>query len=289
MTSTLLNLSGKIDHLTISVLRRVQQVARIERIPFFIVGATARDILLEAAHEIAHKRATIDIDLAVFLQDWDQFDRIKNALIENAEFEPAREIHRLIFQGRLPVDIVPYGSIAGSNKQIKWPPDQSIRMSVVGFEECYQNSIPIQLADSPELVARVVSLAGLAILKLISWDDSTERRRKDASDLCCIIQNYLDAGNLERLFVDAPDIVETDDYEHEHASARLLGRDMANIAYRETKAALTKILEEESIRASGHRIAMDALQNDGLNALTYERMVAYFDLLLKGLTEENSP
>ncbi len=43
MTSTSLNLSGKIDFLTVSVLRQIQQSALEKRVPFFIVGATARN------------------------------------------------------------------------------------------------------------------------------------------------------------------------------------------------------------------------------------------------------
>jgi len=35
--------------------------------PFVIVGATARDILLEVQHGIGSKRATLDIDIAVLL------------------------------------------------------------------------------------------------------------------------------------------------------------------------------------------------------------------------------
>jgi predicted nucleotidyltransferase len=74
----------------------------------------------------------------------------------------------------------------------------------------------------PKLSVSVVSLAGLAILKLVSWDDNSARRQKDASDLVFIVRNYLDAGNLERLLEEAPDIVDSSDYDYEAGSARLL-------------------------------------------------------------------
>jgi predicted nucleotidyltransferase len=286
MTNTLLDLSGKIDPLTVSVLSLIHQVASKERIPFFIVGATARDILLETVHGISPKRATIDIDIAVFLENWAQFDRVKEALIQSHDFTPGREIQRFLYQGEFPVDLVPFGGIAEGNNHIEWPPDRNSRMSVAGFEECYRNSIPIKLADNPELVVQVVSLAGLAILKLVSWNDSVERRRKDAPDLFFIIENYIDAGNLDRFFEEAPDLVEADEYNYELTSPRLLGRDISKIASPSTLSLLIEILERESLREQGHRIAMDVLQSDGYKWLEYERVVAYFDTLLKGLTEE---
>ena len=158
-------------------------------------------------------------------------------------------------------------------------------MSVAGFEECYRHSIAVRLAKEPDLVVQVVSLAGLAILKLISWDDNPDRRRKDAPDLFFIIRNYLDAGNLDRLFSEAADIIEADDYDYELGSAQFLGRDMSRIASSSTRETLIKILERESLRDQGHRVAMDVLQSDRFALVDYDRAVALFDYLLKGLIE----
>ena len=285
MTINSLDLSGKIDPLTVSVLSRIQQIAAKERVPVFVVGATARDILFESAYEIAPKRATVDIDVAVFLENWTQFDCIKEALVQSYDFKPARETQRLIFQGRLPVDFIPFGGVAESSDHISWPPDRTFKMSVAGFEECYQHAIPVKLSDNPDLVIQVVSLPGLALLKLISWDDNPERRRRDAPDLFFIIKNYLDAGNLDRLFDEAPDIVAAKEYDYELASAILLGRDISKIASTSTKKTLLEILERESQREEGHRIAMDVLQSNGYRWLDYERVVAYLDSLLKGLSD----
>lgn len=152
MTIISLDLSGKIDPLTVSILSHIQQVASEESIPMFVVGATARDILLEVAHGIAPKRATVDIDIAALLENWLQFDRFKEALIQSADFESGRETQRLIFKSRLPVDLVPFGGIAETDDYIEWPPDRNFRMSVVGFEECYRHSNLIQLTKSPDMV-----------------------------------------------------------------------------------------------------------------------------------------
>jgi predicted nucleotidyltransferase len=166
--------------------------------------------------------------------------------------------------------------------------DGSIKMSVTGFRECFQHAVQVKISDKPKLFVNVVSLTGLAILKLISWDENVVRRQKDASDLVFIIRNYLDAGNLERLFEEAPDIVDSSDYDYEAGSARLLGRDISKIAYTSTINKLIEILKLQSQRQRGHGIAMDVLQGDRLAEESYERVSAYFDALLKGLTDHNN-
>jgi len=62
------------------------------KIPFFIVGATARDILLEVHHGIGSKRATLDIDIAVLIENWEQFYHLKDELIGIKHFTPTRDI-----------------------------------------------------------------------------------------------------------------------------------------------------------------------------------------------------
>lgn len=71
-------------------------------------------------------------------------------------------------------------------------------MSVMGFNECYRHTETVLVRQEPDLTVKVVSLAGLAILKLVSWDDNLERRGKDAHDLFIIMKNYIDAVGLAR-------------------------------------------------------------------------------------------
>jgi predicted nucleotidyltransferase len=161
-------------------------------------------------------------------------------------------------------------------------------MSVTGFRECFQHAVQVKISDKPKLTINVVNLAGLAILKLISWDENSVRRQKDASDLIFIIKNYLDAGNLERFFEEAPDIVDSGDYDYEAGSARLLGRDISKIAYPSTTDKLIEILKRESQGKRGHRIAMDVLQSSRFTEESYEEVSALFDALLKGMTDDKS-
>ncbi len=65
MTSTSFNLSGKLESSLVEVLGVVNQVAITLGIHFFVVGAMARDIVLEYCHAIPPPRGTRDLDIGV--------------------------------------------------------------------------------------------------------------------------------------------------------------------------------------------------------------------------------
>jgi predicted nucleotidyltransferase len=286
MKSTSPDLSGKISEKFVLILIEIERIAAKLDFPFFVVGATARDIILEHQFDIKPVRATIDIDIGVIVAEWDQFKLLQDELVKSNRFSPSKQKQRLIYDNDFLVDIIPFGTIANENDSISWPPDHEIHMSVAGFQECYQHAISVKLSSNPELFVKVVSLAGLALLKLISWDDNPERRGKDASDLFLIIRHYLDAGNLDRLFDEGIDIIEEDSYDYDLASARFLGRDVGNISSPSTKTKLLEILAREANSKQGHKIAMDVMQSDSYRNQHYERVVEYFNELLKGLAEQ---
>jgi predicted nucleotidyltransferase len=286
MKNILIDLSGNISETLVSILREIEEVSTSLDIPFFVVGATARDIILENQFDINTRRATLDIDIGVFLSGWDQFETLKDKLIRSTKFVPSQQKQRLIYNENFPLDIIPFGVIEDEDGSITWPPDHEIRMSIVGFHECFQHALSVKLSSHPELIVKMVSLAGLALLKLVSWDDNPERRSKDAPDLFLIMQHYLDAGNLDRLFDKGSDIIKEDNYDYELASARFLGRDIVNISSPATKAKLIEILEREAKSNQGHKIALNVLQSDFYRSESYERAVEYFNSLLKGLVEQ---
>ena len=97
-------------------------------------------------------------------------------------------------------------------------------MSVLGFEEAFKSSIDALLPSGRRVA--VVSLPMLAVLKALAWSERrTLEPRKDASDLLLILQNYLDAGNSERLYSEAGQLLESPDFDYERAGAWLAGKD----------------------------------------------------------------
>ncbi len=278
------NLTGKIDEKTVTLLSEIDVIARDLKLAFFIVGATGRDILLQHAHGIHTTRATLDVDIGVFVSDWEQFRTLKEALAHTGKFSSTRQTQRLRFDNELLLDIIPFGGVAEENDSISWPPEHDMEMSIVGFQECYQHAVSVLVRTEPDLVVKVASLAGLAILKLVSWDDNIERRGKDAADLIFIIKNYIAAGNTDRFFEEA-DILKEEASDYDRSSARFLGREIARMASQATKAKLTGILEREAASPQGHKIAMDVLRQDAFQKEPYEQAVGYFNALLRGLLD----
>ena len=284
MTDISHNLTGNIDNTSIAVLSVIDKFSRDLKFDFFIVGAMARDILLQHAHGLSTMRATSDIDIGVFVSGWDQFLALKKALVGTGNFKPTGQMHRLFHESERPLDIVPFGGVADDKESISWPPGHDIEMSVMGFNECYQNAETMLIRQNPDLIVKVVSLAGLAILKLVSWDDNTERRGKDAHDLFIIMRHYIEAGNLDRFF-EEENIFKEEESDYDLSSAHFLGLEMAKLVGRATNAKLCDILEREAVSTRGHQLAMDVLRQSAFQNESYERIIVYFDALRRGLVD----
>lgn len=58
MTSTLLNIAGKIDPQTVAAIKAVSSAINELDIPYVVVGATARDLVLHYGHGARIKKDT---------------------------------------------------------------------------------------------------------------------------------------------------------------------------------------------------------------------------------------
>lgn len=215
-------------------------------LPYYLVGATARDLLLEHAHGINPGRDTRDLDLAIMLADWKAFEQARLALIDSGHFAPLNDVlHKLRFNGIYEVDLIPFGAIEQADRTIAWPPDGEVVMEVFGFREVYEDTLLVKLPGEESL--RVVSLAALVVLKLVAWEDRRWRRPgADAQDIAVILRRYLDAGNQERLYTDAEHLLDDPDFDFEAAGAWLLGHDMAQLLPVAARPRINELLERES-------------------------------------------
>jgi predicted nucleotidyltransferase len=284
MTEILCDLSGKIDQERIEALSLVKNAADSLNISFFIIGATARDIILEHCYSIRSPKITLDIDLGVEVAHWQDFNRLKVSLLSTGKFFASRERHRFQF-GSLFIDIIPFGPIGEEKERISWPPEQEILMSLGGFREAFENSITIRLRTSPELKIKVASLAGLAIMKIISWKEKFPERRKDAEDLLFIMQNYEGAGNLERLYDQEQDLLKEENFDIQAACIRMLGRDMAKIAEVNTLIAIRMIFGEETAEDSRYRLVIDMVRNTFDSNDRFEKVLSQVRKLKQGFNE----
>lgn len=285
MKKKLLDLSGKIEPLFIEILRLISQKADELAIPFFVVGATARDIILKQGYDISTIRATRDIDIGAQVSGWDSYDKLKTALLSTDAFTPAREPHRLLFKSVTRVDIVPFGAIAKPDQSISWPPDNETAMSTLGFDEAYSYSQTVRLCGEPVLDVQFATPYGLALMKLISWDDSYPSRSRDAQDLALLLTTYTEAGNADRIFDEASGLLEQEDFDYVRVGARLLGRDMAAMMSPKTMQMVTEIMNRETGNQKRYRLVEDMIKGGPSSKDVFEDYLRLLEEMKLGISE----
>ena len=262
----------------------VKKEADALSIPFFIVGASARDMILKHCYGIEPKRMTTDIDIGVEVSSWEQFNQLIKSLLASGKFSPTRDRQRFIFDTLL-IDVVPFGTLADEHGRISWPPEHEIFMSIVGFKEAYECAIILRLSSNPELDIKVPSLPGLALMKIISWKDRYPERKKDAEDLLLIMLEYEQAGNFDRLYNEEQELLEEEDFDTRLAGIRLLGRDMAMMADNDTARMVKDILDAEAGKQSQYRLTTDMTMGTHMFDGNFEAINLQIEKLRKGFVD----
>ena len=218
-----------VDRVIVEVLTAIDRAARDLGISYFVAGAMARDLVLHHVFAFDTMRATNDIDIAVHVSDWDQFDSLKQRLIDSQGFSvDLRAAQRLHYLSAFPVDLVPFGGVVESNGHISWPPDRAIEMNVIGYDDALDTSLRIEVTK--DLLVPVASLAGLALLKVFAWLDRGHMNPKDAQDLALLLRRYAETIDPDDLHGNEAKILEAVDYDYERAGARILGQDTRQLA-----------------------------------------------------------
>jgi predicted nucleotidyltransferase len=289
MSNISFDLSGKIDQQAVKALSIVKSAADSLRIPFFVVGASARDFILEHCYGIKPRRMTKDIDLGVEIADWEQFNQLKASLIATNKFSSDENEPQRFHCESVIVDIVPFGAITDENKRISWPPEHEIFMSMFGFKEAYEYSITVKLSSDPEINIKLATLPGLAVMKIISWKEKYPERKRDAEDLLLIMQKYEDAGNSERLYREEQGLLQEEHFDTRLASIRLLGRDMAKIADPDTFRTVKTILDSETGEQPQYRLVTDMIRSALMFDENFEQILLQLEKLREGFKEIITP
>lgn len=275
--------------MAIDILRVVKQVIEVRGLNSIVVGATARDILLTHVHGLPATRATRDIDFALAVADWRQFDEIRADLGHQEGFRLDQNIpHRIYYQPDqrqpYPLDLVPFGGVANPDQIVSWPPDMKVLMNVAGYAEVADAAESVEISD--ELVVKVASLPGLALLKLFAWQDREPGNTKDAEDLLTLMSRYTEAGNRDRIFDELEDdLLDELGYDVDDAGTLLLGKDIVKLASREALAQSIALLSDMGRfhRLSIHMARTRANVDDGI-----ELAVRSLNLLKRGLNTSSA-
>lgn len=256
-------------------------------LPFYIIGATARDIVMRQLMDIASARRTQDLDIAVAINEWQRFDEISAAL-QQAGITKSPRIFQRFYYNDYELDIVPFGDVAKEDDTIYWPPEEEIAMSVKGFDTILADAITASIDG--EITIKLASLHGLWLLKLNAWIERHLTTDKDAADLSFIIENYFTA-NLDRgTHMEVYDLPHFSPY---LAGAVWLAYDVASLLTKEQLAYYRHCILSEISKEEESALINQILDNN--NGLKYEEVfytwkeiASVFDAqLINESTDEN--
>ena len=236
-------------------------------IPLYVVGATARDIMMKLLDEDEVRRRTNDLDVAIALKDWSDYDMVQNKL-ESNHFIKEKDKQKFYYKGvdgknDFEVDVVPFGGVA-QDEQICWPPEGNPVMSVKCFEDVMACSLTVSIDNN--ITFQIAPLCGQFLIKLDTWIDRHAKTNKDAVDMYYFLTKYFTTMVMNG--ATPPDEInlsdDKEDIELDILSARWLALDIA------------KLLSDEHLKYY-ITIIHDELSKEEDSALFYQFMNNFSD------------
>lgn len=196
-------------------------------VDFYLIGALARQVWYEKG-ELSF-RTTKDVDYAVLVSSHDEYQRIRNYLINQENFTPYRgNAFVLIAPDGTQVDILPFGEIEDDGSvTVSGQGMASIR--VEGLTEVYNDGTEIVNFESGHSF-KVATLPAIALLKFIAYDDRPDQRQKDVTDITNLVTHFFTLHD-EMIYEYHNDLFdETKVSTFESIGPIVLGREMRKIA-----------------------------------------------------------
>ena len=250
-------------------------------IRFYIIGATARDIVMQI-HNEKSGRATYDLDIAIAISDWNEYKKVEDGILNIEGFKKdIDQKQRFIYLNDFQLDIIPFGNVMKEDDKIFWPPEEDIAMSILGFSEVNKHTFPVKIDDEIEI--QVASLAGVFILKTIAWTERHLQGNKDADDMAFIIANYLTIYEKRAIEEHYDFIYAIDDFDTFTAGSKLLGLDIASLLSDNNSALekITNIIKSELKKEEESQLINQIIETH--RNLTYESIYDCLENLLKGI------
>ncbi len=250
------------NSLLVELLRKLSASFADMQQDFFVIGATARDIIMRQLADVTPMRRTRDLDIAIAIPDWNSFEQIAEKLKTDGFDKDTHMLQRFHY-GDYEVDIVPYGKIAKEDDYIYWPPEETIAMSVRGFDEVLSDAIAVSIDG--EFTVKIASLHGLFLLKFNAWLDRHISSTKDAEDMSFIIENYFIANLDRNIHEEVYDWPEFDDYK---VGGYWLAHDLSDLLTVDQKLYYKERIEEELAKEDASPLINQILEHS--NGLSYD-------------------
>ena len=249
---------------------------------FYVIGATARDIIMQQLLNTESKRRTRDLDIAIAIPDWNTFEQVKQSLIADG-FEKSRDMQQRFYYGEYELDIVPYGVVAKADDNIYWPPEEVVAMSVKGFDEVLSEAITVSIDN--EFKIKIASLHGLFLLKFNAWLDRNAKTSKDAEDMSFILSNYFMA-NLDREI--HPEVYDWENFDEYIVGGYWLAHDLVTLLDAKQLNYYKEVIEGELTKEEESRLINQMIENSyGLKYETVrDTLQAMSDVFQKAVEDE---
>ncbi|MFM9949323.1 MAG: hypothetical protein ACKV1O_15405 [Saprospiraceae bacterium] len=225
-------------------------------IDFYLVGAVARDVWMSGINNIAPGRTTGDIDFAVLINDKGVYEDLKIYLTKEEGFYPRKEnAFVLLWKDRTEVDLLPFGAIEDEDGHVISSGSGLTNINLQGFAEVYEEGLP-ELDLEGKHQFKFCTLSGIVLLKLIAWDDRPEARRDDIKDISDILNHFFNMYD-EVIWNNHHDLFGDENASLKHIAARVMGREMSQIAKRNKKlfARIKGILEANTETITDSKMA----------------------------------
>lgn len=249
---------------------------------FYVIGATARDIIMQQLLNTESKRRTRDLDIAIAIPDWGTFEQVKQSLIADG-FEKSRDMQQRFYYGEYELDIVPYGVVAKEDDNIYWPPEEVVAMSVKGYDEVLSEAITVNIDD--EFEVKIASLHGLFLLKFNAWLDRNAKTSKDAEDMSFILSNYFMA-NLDREI--HQEVYDWENFDEYIVGGYWLAHDLVTLLDANQLCYYKEVIEGELAKEEESRLINQMIENSyGLKYETVrDTLQAMADVFQKAIEDE---
>lgn len=242
----------------------------------YVVGAAARDLAMRLLKMQNATRRTLDLDVAVLLQDWQQYEHLTTILLQH-HFIKSAEKQRFIYTGvsgqnQYEVDIVPFGTIA-DNETLAWPPEGSPVMSVRCFEDVMQAADKVTVDETFSF--RIAPLSGQFLIKLDTWQDRRLKTKKDAADMVYILQNVYIAYALNSNGLPPEIDINAEQFDVTVAGAEWIASDLKKILTSEHRIYYATLIQRELDREENSSLINDMLDvSDSRNYALFRRALS---------------
>lgn len=161
----------------------------------------------------------------------------------------------LLWQGRVQIDLLPFGNIQDENAKVSIEGTGLTSLSMPGFKEIYDSGLPEAELEG-EHRFKFCTLPGIVILKLTAWEDRPEIRGSDIKDIMTILYHFFGIYT-DQIYKHHSDLFYNDDFGLHLIAARIMGREMKKIAVRNEKLydRITNLLDKNTLDVNTSEIA----------------------------------